>query len=163
MKKTLIALILLSTNFIFSQSVITGKVIDGEFNELLPFANVLLLTTEGENIDGTSTDFDGAFTFEVLEGTYILEFSFVGYDSKRITDVIVGQNEEYTLTTTLLPASNALDEVIVTTTAKNNTEAAVLSIQKRPLLIKKSTCPMRSSAVATITLALPEAATSACR
>ena len=131
MKKTLIALILLSTNFIFSQSVITGKVIDGEFNELLPFANVLLLTTEGENIDGTSTDFDGAFTFEVLEGTYILEFSFVGYDSKRITDVIVGQNEEYTLTTTLLPASNALDEVIVTTTAKNNTEAAVLSIQKR--------------------------------
>jgi len=50
MKKTLIALILLSTNFIFSQSVITGKVIDGEFNELLPFANVLLLTAEGEKI-----------------------------------------------------------------------------------------------------------------
>ena len=131
MKKTLIALILLSTNFIFSQSVITGKVIDGEFNELLPFANVLLLTAEGENIDGTSTDFDGAFTFEVLKGTYILEFSFVGYDSKRITDVIVGQNEEYTLTATLLPASNSLDEVIVTTTAKNNTEASVLLIQKR--------------------------------
>ena len=131
MKKTLIALILLSTNLIFSQSVITGKVIDGEFNELLPFANVLLLTAEGENIDGTSTDFDGAFTFEVLKGTYILEFSFVGYDSKRITDVIVGQNEEYTLTATLLPASNSLDEVIVTTTAKNNTEASVLLIQKR--------------------------------
>ena len=131
MKKTLIALILLSTNFTFSQSVITGKVIDGEFNELLPFANVLLLTAEGENIDGTSTDFDGAFTFEVLRGTYILEFSFVGYDSKRITDVIVGQNEEYTLTATLLPASNSLDEVIVTTTAKNNTEASVLLIQKR--------------------------------
>ena len=131
MKKTLIALILLSTNFIFSQSVITGKVIDGEFNELLPFANVLLLTAEGENIDGTSTDFDGAFTFEVLKGTYILEFSFVGYDSKRITDVIVGQNEEYTLTATLLPASNSLEEVIVTTTAKNNTEASVLLIQKR--------------------------------
>ena len=131
MKKTLIALILLSTNFTFSQSVITGKVIDGEFNELLPFANVLLLTAEGENIDGTSTDFDGAFTFEVLKGTYILEFSFVGYDSKRITDVIVGQNEEYTLTATLLPASNSLEEVIVTTTAKNNTEASVLLIQKR--------------------------------
>ena len=131
MKKTLIALIVLSTNFTFSQSVITGKVIDGEFNELLPFANVLLLTAEGENIDGTSTDFDGAFTYEVLKGTYILEFSFVGYDSKRITDVIVGQNEEYTLTATLLPASNSLDEVIVTTTAKNNTEASVLLIQKR--------------------------------
>ena len=43
----------------------------------------------------------------------------------------MGQNEEYTLTATLLPASNSLDEVIVTTTAKNNTEASVLLIQKR--------------------------------
>ena len=81
MKKTLIALILLSTNFIFSQSVITGKVIDGEFNELLPFANVLLLTAEGENIDGTSTDFDGAFTFECFIYLDSLQNGSNGYQS----------------------------------------------------------------------------------
>ena len=67
----------------------------------------------------------------IRDRTYILEFSFVGYDTKRITDVVIGQNEEFILNTTLLPASNSLDEVIVTTTAKNNTEASVLLIQKR--------------------------------
>ena len=47
MKRTLIAFNNPSANFIFSQSVITGKVIDGEFNELLPFANILQ-SNEGE-------------------------------------------------------------------------------------------------------------------
>ena len=132
MKRTLILLLLIiPLNYIFSQSVITGKVVDGEFNDFLPFANIVLQSNEGEFIDGTSTDFEGSYTINVVAGTYILEFSFVGYDTKRITDVVVGQNEEFILNTTLLPASNSLDEVIVTTTAKNNTEASVLLIQKR--------------------------------
>ena len=132
MKRTLILLLLIiPLNYIFSQSVITGKVVDGEFNDFLPFANIVLQSNEGEFIDGTSTDFEGSYTINVVAGTYILEFSFVGYDTKRITDIVVGQNEEFILNTTLLPASNSLDEVIVTTTAKNNTEASVLLIQKR--------------------------------
>mgnify|MGYP003300366945 CR=1 FL=1 len=131
MKRTIILLLLIPLNYIFSQSVITGKVVDGEFNDFLPFANIVLQSNEGEFIDGTSTDFEGSYTINVVAGTYILEFSFVGYDTKRITDVVVGQNEEFILNTTLLPASNSLDEVIVTTTAKNNTEASVLLIQKR--------------------------------
>jgi len=131
MKRTIILLLLIPLNYIFSQSVITGKVVDGEFNDFLPFANIVLQSNEGEFIDGTSTDFEGSYTINVVAGTYILEFSFVGYDTKRITDVVVGQNEELILNTTLLPVSNSLDEVIVTTTAKNNTEASVLLIQKR--------------------------------
>ena len=132
MKRTLILLLLIiPLNCIFSQSVITGKVVDGEFNDFLPFANIVLQSNEGEFIDGTTSDFEGSYTINVVAGTYILEFSFVGYDTKRITDVVIGQNEEFILNTTLLPASNSLDEVIVTTTAKNNTEASVLLIQKR--------------------------------
>ena len=131
MKRTIILLLLIPLNYVFSQSVITGKVVDGEFNDFLPFANIVLQSNQGEFIDGTSTDFEGSYTINVVAGTYILEFSFVGYDTKRITDVVVGQNEEFILNTTLLPASNSLDEVIVTTTAKNNTEASVLLIQKR--------------------------------
>ena len=131
MKRTIILLLLIPLNYVFSQSVITGKVVDGEFNDFLPFANIVLQSNEGEFIDGTTSDFEGSYTINVVAGTYILEFSFVGYDTKRITDVVIGQNEEFILNTTLLPASNSLDEVIVTTTAKNNTEASVLLIQKR--------------------------------
>ena len=147
MKRTLILLLLIiPLNCIFSQSVITGKVVDGEFNDFLPFANIVLQSNQGEFIDGTSTDFEGSYTIDVVAGTYILEFSFVGYDTKRITDVIVGQNEEFILNTTLLPASNSLDEVVVTTTAKNNTEASVLLIQKRAVnLIDGLSCLLYTS------------------
>ena len=130
MKKTLIASFLLFTNFILSQSIISGQVIDGEFNDPLPFANVLITLSDGSNIGGTSTDFDGSYIFEVQPGIYFLEFSFVGYDTKKITEINVGENEEVIVNSILLPASNALEEVIVTTTARQNTEAAVLSIQK---------------------------------
>jgi hypothetical protein len=133
MKKTLIASFLLFTNFILSQSVISGQVIDGEFNDPLPFANILISLSDGSNIGGTSTDFDGSYIFDVQPGIYFLEFSFVGYDTKKITEINVGENEEVIVNSILLPASNALEEVIVTTTARQNTEAAVLSIQKRAI------------------------------
>lgn len=131
MKKTLLILLLTSFNFVFSQSVITGKVTDGEFNDFLPFANIVLQNNDGVFIGGTSTDFEGSYKFEVTPGNYIIEFSFLGYNTKRITDIVVNQNDEYLLSITLEPASNNLEEVIVTTTAKNNTEASVLLIQKR--------------------------------
>ena len=58
MKRTLILLLLIiPLNCIFSQSVITGKVVDGEFNDFLPFANIVLQSNEGEFIDGTTSDF----------------------------------------------------------------------------------------------------------
>ena len=62
MKRTIILLLLIPLNYIFSQSVITGKVVDGEFNDFLPFANIVLQSNEGEFIDGTSTDFEGSYT-----------------------------------------------------------------------------------------------------
>ena len=47
MKRTLILLLLIPLNYIFSQSVITGKVVDGEFNDFLPFANIFLQSNQG--------------------------------------------------------------------------------------------------------------------
>ena len=112
MKKTLFILLLTSFNFVFSQSVITGKVTDGEFNDFLPFANIVLQNNDGVFIGGTSTDFEGSYKFEVTPGNYIIEFSFLGYNTKRVTGIVVNQNEEYLLSITLEPASNNLEEVI---------------------------------------------------
>ena len=64
----------------FSQSKITGKVIDEEFNETMPFANVLI---KGTNT-GVTTDFDGNYTINLDSGTYTLIFSFVGRDFHSI-------------------------------------------------------------------------------
>ena len=122
----------LLTSFLFSfyalgQYGITGTVIDGDFNEPLPFANILVLET-GE---GVTSDFDGKYTFELHAGTYSVQFSFVGYETKIITEIEV-TNDEYTIIDVVInSAAQGLEEVVVTVEAKRNTEASVLEIQKK--------------------------------
>ena len=125
---------LLSTTFIFSQAVITGTIRDGEFNDPLPFANVILKTADGEtNLGGSTSDFDGKYSFEVTQGSYLLEFSYVGYGTKKITDVVISSDAEMIVDVTLSPIDNALDEVVVTTSARQNSEQAVLALQKKSI------------------------------
>ena len=46
---------------LFGQYGIIGNVIDGDFNEPLPFANVLVK----ETANGVTTDFDGKYNIEL--------------------------------------------------------------------------------------------------
>lgn len=118
---------LLALQFVNAQTgKITGKILDGEYNDVLPFANVLVKGTE----KGTTSDFDGNYTIELEEGSYTLIFSFVGYDSKEISEVIVRNGEVTELTVTISPSSASLDEVVITTTARRNSEQSVLNLQK---------------------------------
>ena len=106
---------------------IKGLVQDKDFQEPLPFANVLI---EGST-EGTTTDFDGLYTLELSEGTYTLIFSFVGYESVRVenVNVIAGATEEVNLS--LGSAAEQMEEVVVTVQALRNSEQAVLAVQKK--------------------------------
>ena len=135
MKLKLFALSLLSfLTFSFAQAqqgVLTGTVNDGEFNDILPFANVVVKGTT----TGTTSDFDGKYALELDEGTYTISFSYLGYQTVEITEVKVTAGAEFVLDVTLNPASNQLDEVVVTTTVTKNTEASVLNLQKRSVAL----------------------------
>ena len=133
MKKLLITSFLIIPSLLASQYYIDGKVIDGEFNDILPFANVLVSQIEPIQFsDGQETDFDGKFFIDDLaEGKYEITISFVGYETLKITDIFISPtNPNQTIEVVLNPASESLDEVVVTTSARNNSENAVLSIQK---------------------------------
>ena len=81
MKKMYFALVLfLMTTVAFSQGTITGTVIDGELNEPLPGASVVLQGTT----NGTSTDFDGKFQIEITENAGTLLVSYIGYTPKKV-------------------------------------------------------------------------------
>ena len=111
----------------FSQSKIIGKVIDEEFNETMPFANVLV---KGTN-NGVTTDFDGNYSVNVQAGTYTLIFSFVGYKTKELTDIIVKENDVKEINVNLSSASVGLEEVVVSVSVQKNTEEALLMMQKK--------------------------------
>lgn len=123
----LLPLLLLITFNSFSQFGITGTVIDGDFNEPLPFANILVKET-GE---GVTSDFDGKYSIELPKGSHTLVFSFVGYETKEITNINVS-DADYTVTDIVLNSvAQGLEEVVVTVDAKRNTESSVLEIQRK--------------------------------
>ncbi|UZO81585.1 carboxypeptidase-like regulatory domain-containing protein [Aquimarina sp. ERC-38] len=113
---------------------ISGALLDKEANnQPLPFANVLIKGTT----KGTTTDFDGLYTIENLEpGTYILEFSFVGYQSIE-KEATVEAGKTTTINESLGASAAALDEVIIKTTVKKESEAAILLEQKNAVTIQQ--------------------------
>ena len=117
---------LLFTSFIFSQSgKVTGVIMDGEYDEPMAFANVIV---KGSTI-GTTTDFDGKYSLDLEPGEYTLTFSFVGYQTIEVSEVLIKSDEVEQVDVTL--STNTLDEIIITTTVRKNTESAVLDIQKK--------------------------------
>ncbi|EZH74790.1 hypothetical protein ATO12_08605 [Aquimarina atlantica] len=132
---TLFALFFVGILFAQETGSITGTLLDKESNnQPLPFANVLIKGTT----KGTTTDFDGLYTIENVEpGTYVLEFSFVGYETLDIKDVIVKSNEATTVNTAMAASAAALDEVVIKTTTKKESEAAILLEQKNAVTIQQ--------------------------
>ncbi len=68
---------------LFSQSSLTGKLIDQLNKESLSYANVILFTKDDSTqIAGVTTDKNGIFTFsQVKPGAYYLEISFIGFET----------------------------------------------------------------------------------
>ncbi len=74
------------------QGTVKGKVLDSQTGEPVPFANVSL-KNGSDLILGTTTDFDGKYTLKpVPPGSYNLEVSFVGYQTKQISGIIVNSD-----------------------------------------------------------------------
>lgn len=89
----------------FSQTKITGKVLDSEMQGSLPAANVTIKGTT----DGTSTDIDGNFSFTTSKTSGEVVITFIGYVSKTITfngDTNLG-------TIVLVTDASQLEEVLV--------------------------------------------------
>lgn len=131
-KKIYSLLILLLFTFGFAHAQkgkIAGNVIDGEFVEPMAFANILVKGTT----TGTNSDFDGKYELELDPGTYTIVFSYVGYATQEISDVVVKAGEVVTLDVTL--KTNSLDAIVITTSIKRNTENAVLDLQKKSVVV----------------------------
>ncbi len=139
MKKLIIGLLILFSAQLSAQEAgsILGKLTDKEANgEPLAFANVLV---KGTTI-GTTSDFDGLYELSGLEpGVYTVIFSYLGYETVEIPDVEV---EAGKVTTVDIPMSASegvtLDEVVVTVSARRDSEAALLLDQKKAIEIKES-------------------------
>ena len=106
---------------------LAGQIMDKEYNDILPFANVIIQETG----TGTTTDFEGNYSLKLEEGVYTVIFSFIGYETIEISEVAIVAGEATQLNASIGPLSNELEEVIVKATTAENTEASILNVQKK--------------------------------
>lgn len=137
MRHILLLVLLISTTFTFGQSKgeLVGKLTDKDFNdEPLAFANILIKGT----IKGATSDLDGLYGIENIEaGTYTVEFSFIGYETQDVEVTIeAGKITEVNISMSASAAS--LDEVVINTTTRKESEVALLLEQKKAVEIKQS-------------------------
>jgi len=104
---------------------VSGTIRDDAGNA--PLANA---TISVSNLSSTNSDFEGDYTLELPAGNHTLTVKYLGYAPKEIKDVVVKQGQVVQVDVTLSGESNAISEVVVTVSARKNTEASVLNMQK---------------------------------
>ena len=139
MNKFLVLIAFLLTTIVNAQETtgsIAGKLTDREMNgEALPFANVTIKGTS----KGTTSDYDGLYVLDKLEpGTYTVVFSFIGYETLEIPNVQVVAGKVTEINTDLGSSAAALEEVVITTVSRRDSEVALLLEQKGAIDIKES-------------------------
>ncbi|WP_160716257.1 TonB-dependent receptor [Chitinophaga solisilvae] len=106
---------------------ITGKVTDKKTGDPLIGLTVLVSGTG----KGAATDVDGRYNIPVQPGKYTLEFKFMGYQAKVISEVTVTAGKTTYLDVVMEePSSKKLQEVVITGTAKQESINALLTLQK---------------------------------
>lgn len=124
---------------IFSVSIISaqtggiaGKVIEAESGFEIIGGNVVIKGTG----TGSSTDLDGNYLIQSLEpGTYTLECSYIGFETKDIVDVVVESGKVTQMDIQMGETSIQLEVAVVTGKKITNTETALLAIQKKAPVI----------------------------
>lgn len=127
------AIIILNLLFTLSLAAqtgaITGIVTEAESGMTTIGANVLIV----ETVQGISTDIDGKYLIkDIKEGNYTLECSYLGFETKRIENVIIKAGEVTTIDIKLGEATVDIGlEVVVEAKQLSNTESSLLAVQRK--------------------------------
>lgn len=137
-KNLLLCLVLFSTTFLAKAQdtgTIRGTLTEKELGEPVMFGNVFL---KDDPARGTETDLEGKFELTLPAGLYSIQASYLGLATSTITDVEVKAGEVTVLDILMLPESQVIgeEEIVVTAEAINNTENAILTLQRKATTIQ---------------------------
>ncbi|MGN7719185.1 TonB-dependent receptor domain-containing protein [Chitinophaga sp. 22620] len=106
---------------------VSGKLTDKKTGELLIGVTVLVQNTS----KGAVTDVEGRYILQLEPGTYTLDFKYMGYQTKSISEVVVKNGQVTTLDIALdEPKSKDLQEVVIRGSYKQETINALYVAQK---------------------------------
>jgi outer membrane receptor protein involved in Fe transport len=103
---------------------VAGKIVDSK-NEPLPGVTILV-----EGGQGVTTNVDGTYELNLEPGIYTLTFSYVSYDTKKVTEVTVKNKNITPLDIVMKSNSSRLREVTVTGSYKKASVEGLYALQK---------------------------------
>ncbi|SHF49832.1 Outer membrane receptor for ferrienterochelin and colicins [Salegentibacter echinorum] len=114
---------------------ISGRVIDAELKEPIPYATISITNTDGEMVQGETTAEDGSFSLnKIRQGTYAFKVQFMGYKSFSKEIEITRQSSNYNFgNISLEPEVAMLDGVTVVaerTTIEQRIDRKVINVGK---------------------------------
>jgi hypothetical protein len=103
------------TTLAFSQNLtqtVRGTVVDTDSK--LPLIGATLLIPGTDPLVGTSTDLNGVFKFENIPlGRIAVKISYLGYETKTISDIVVSSGKEVVLDLTMQESVLKMGEVVI--------------------------------------------------
>ena len=117
------------------KGTVSGRVIDSESNETLPYVNIIIKSPLGELITGGITDQDGVFEISnIKETTFIVSVQYIGYKTLNKEVTLNRGTKKLDLGTLVLEEDNtALDEVTIiaeTSSIQQKVDRKVITIGK---------------------------------
>ncbi len=101
---------------------IAGLIVDGENGDLLIGATA---TIDGSTL-GDATDLNGRYEFVTEPGTYTMKFTYLGFSTVLVEDVVVVEGEITRLEVELLPEALSYGEMVITADALEGSETSLL-------------------------------------
>ncbi|MDG1245170.1 MAG: TonB-dependent receptor [Polaribacter sp.] len=145
-KKNVFLLFLLAIQVTFSQSKITGKIVDSE-NLSIEGANIIL-TKKAKKLNGLISDSEGNFSIEAnASGTYSMRITYLGF-APFIKSITIVDNKNINLGTIILQESSELLQSIEVVGRIRKDYNSDYSFSATKIAIKNKELPQ---AVATVT------------
>src|SRR5690606_19582262 len=118
MKFLLSVLLLCATTTLFGQQTekkqitVKGTILEEGTNYPLEYATVSFINPQGKTITRGITNTEGNYSIEVPEGKYTVQFEFISYKTKQLTNQNLTKNTTLPTIKLALDAAS-LDEVVV--------------------------------------------------
>jgi hypothetical protein len=117
MKKFILTTLIIAmfTTLAFSQTLkqtVRGTIID--IDNKLPLIGATVIIVGTDPLIGTATDVNGIFRLEnILLGRIAVKISYLGYETKTISDIVVNSGKEVVLDLTMQESVTKMGEIVV--------------------------------------------------
>ncbi len=114
-------------------ATLKGKILDAATGEPLIGVKVSIL---GSTL-GSFTDVDGIFTVKnIKEGTHVMQFTYIGYETKQIENIKLQPGEVKTVSFVLAEQAITTEEVVITTTLEKESDISAIREQLSAFSVK---------------------------